>query len=115
MSNNGTKREVNELKPYYSEFVRHCLRYYIKTLGDGKGGHPIFRSDADRENWGACYHVLKDYSESDMDVIAYLYRPGDTIADKIYQMAKAKRVPQDTIWSLVNNTERKIAKRRGLL
>lgn len=103
------------MKPYYSEFVRHCLRYYVKTLDEGRGGHPIFRSDADRENWSACYHVLKDYSQKDMDIVTEIYRPGDTIADKIYMMSQAKRVPQDTIWGLINATERKIAKRRGLL
>ena len=106
---------MNSLKPYYSEFVRHCLRYYIKTLDEGKGGHPVFKSDADKANWSACYHVLKDYSEADMDVIAYLYRPGDTIPDKIYLLSNTKRIPQDTFWSLVNNLERRIAKKRGLI
>ena len=62
MLSSGIKKGVNDLKPYYSEFVRHCLRYYIKTLDEGKGGHPVFRSEADLANWSACYHVLKDCS-----------------------------------------------------
>ncbi len=103
------------MKPYYSEYVRHCLRYYIKTLDDGNGGHPIFANDVDRENWSACYHVLKNYSQKDMDIIAEIYRPGDTMADKIYLLAKNRQVSQDTIWSLINTIERKIAKKRGLL
>jgi hypothetical protein len=106
---------VNDLKPYYSEFVRHCLRYYIKTLDEGKGGHPVFRSEADRANWSACYHVLKDCSERDLDMIAEIYRPGDTIPDKIYQMAKSYGIHQDSIWSLINGIERRVAKKRGLL
>ena len=103
------------MRPYYSEYVRHCLRYYIKTLDEGNGGHPIFNTEADRENWSACYYVLKDYSPSNMEIIAEIYRPGDTIADKIYLIAKNMRVNQDKIWSLINTTERKIAKKRGLL
>ena len=103
------------MKPYYSEFVRHCLRHYVKTRDEGKGGHPIFRNEAERENWSACYNVLKDYSEDDIDIISYIYRPGDTIADKIYLLSKSKRVSQDTIWSLINNVERGIAKKRGLI
>lgn len=103
------------MKPYYSEYVRHCLRFYIKTLDEGHGGHPVFKSEADKANWSACYQVLKDYSDKDMDIIAEIYRPGDTIADKIYLMAKNMRVHQDKIWSLINTTERKIAKKRGLL
>lgn len=115
ISNNGTVKGVNNLKPYYSEFVRHCLRYYVKTLDEGKGGHPIFNSDADRENWSACYSVLKHYTPENMDIISEIYRQGDTIPDKIYLMAKTRGVSQDRFWSLINITERKIAKRRGLI
>jgi hypothetical protein len=84
-------------------------------LDEGLGGCPIFKSDADRENWSACDNVLKDYTEENMDIIAYIYRPGDTIADKIYLLANTQGVSQDRFWSLVNITERKIAKKRGLL
>ena len=103
------------MKPHYSEFVRHCLRYYVKTLDDGHGGHPVFRNDAERENWSACYSVLKDYSENDMDIISQIYRPGDTIADKIYMLSKNKRVSQDSIWGLINSVEKRIAQKRGLI
>ena len=103
------------MKAYYSEFVRHCLRYYIMTQDEGQGGHPIFKSDADRENWSACYNVLKHYSPENMDIIAYIYRPGDTIPDKIHLLSKSRGVHQDRLWGLINITERKIAKKRGLL
>ena len=115
MSNNGTKKGVNELKPHYSEFVRHCLRFYIKTLDEGKGGHPIFRSEAERDNWSACYQVLKDFPNRDLEIISYLYRPGDTIADKIYELSKSRGVSQNGIWSLINDVERQVAKKRGLI
>lgn len=103
------------MKPYYSEFVRHCLRHYVKTLDEGLGGHPQFRNDAEKENWSACHQVLKDYSERDMDTISYIYRPGDTVSDKIYLLAKSKQISQDTIWHLINTTERKVAQKRGLV
>lgn len=103
------------MRPYYTEFVRHCLRYYVKTLDEGKGGHPIFNSEAERENWRACHNVLQNLSERDMDIISHLYRPGDTIPDKIYELSKSMGILQDTIWSLVNRVERGIAKMRGLV
>ncbi len=103
------------MKPHYSEFVRHCLRYYIKTLDEGKGGLPIFRSDAERENWSACYKALKNCSENEMDNISRIYRPGDTIADNIYMLAKAKQISQGTLWSLISRVERNIAQERGLI
>lgn len=103
------------MKPYYSEYVRHCLRYYIKTLDDGNGGHPVFKCEVDKVNWSVCHNVFKNYSEDAMDMIAHIYRTGDTISDKILAQAKAKGVHQDTIWSIINNLERRIAKRRGLI
>ena len=103
------------MRAHYSEFVRHCLRYYVKTLDEGKGGCPVFTSDAERNNWAACHHVLKNYSEENMDIISQIYRPGDTIADTIFMLAKTKRMSQGTIWNLVSDTEKKIAKKRGLV
>ena len=103
------------MKPYYSEFVRHCLRYYVKTLDEGKGGCPVFKTDAEKANWAACFYTLKNYSQEDMEIISYIYRPGDTVPDKIYTLAKNNGVPQDSIWSLINTIERKVAKKRGLL
>ena len=103
------------MKPYYSEYVRHCLRYYVKTWDEAPGCLPAFKSNVDKANWSACYYVLKDYSQSNLDTVMEIYRPGDTIPDKIYLLAKTKGVSQDRFWSLINITERKIAKKRGLL
>lgn len=103
------------MKLYYSEFVRHCLRYYIKTLDEGKGGCPIFKSAADRENWRACHEVLKSYPEDKMELISHIYRQGDTIADKIYALSETRRVSQKTYWSLIGKVEREIAEKRGLV
>lgn len=103
------------MKPHYSEFVRYCLRNYVRTQDDAPGCVPSFKTDAERENWSACYQVLKNYSVRDMDIISQLYRPGDTISDKVYMLATSKRIPQDSIWNLISNTERKIAQKRGLV
>ena len=48
-------------------------------------------------------------------MLLYIYREGDTIPDNVYQIAKAKGLRQDSVWKLVNELERKVAKRRGLL
>jgi hypothetical protein len=84
-------------------------------MDEGHGGCPLFKSEVDKANWNVCHSVLKNYSEDKMEMIAHIYRPGDTISDKIYTLAKSKGVHQDTIWSLVNIIERRIAIKRGLI
>ena len=103
------------MKPHYSEFVRHCLRFYIKTVDEGHGGSPVFKTYADRENWRATHNALQECPDGNRDLIFQLYRTGDTLPDKIYTLSKALQVSQDSLWSLVNQVERKIAKKRGLI
>ena len=102
------------MRPYYSEFVRHCLRYYIKTIDDGEF-FPNFRSEADRRNWNACHDVMKDMPKEEKETLFRIYRKGDTIADNIYHLSIERGVTQDALWAVAVRLERKIAKKRGLL
>lgn len=96
-------------RTYYSEYVNHCLRFYTRH------GRPKFHSETDKHNWAACDNALKSFSDNDRAMLLYIYREGDTVPDNIYQLAKTKGISQDSIWKLVNELERKVAKRRGLL
>lgn len=96
-------------RTFYSEYVNHCLRFYARH------DNPKFRTEADKRNWLACDDAIETFSDSDQELLLYIYREGDTIPDNIYQLSKSKDMSQDTIWKLVNELERKVAKKRGLL
>ena len=97
------------MKTFYSEYVQHCMRFYARHP------HPTFRSDADKQNWKACDSAVKNFSKSEQEMIMTVYREGDTIPDNIYNLALDLGIKQDIIWKLINELERKGAKRRGLL
>lgn len=101
------------MKRYYAEYVRHCLRFYVMTLDMGTS--PKFNTEVDRQNWMACHLVMKNIDLKTLEVIKEIYRPGDTIPDKVYHLSKELKVPQDTIWNTINTLERNVAKKRGLL
>ena len=44
-----------------------------------------------------------------------VYREGDTIPDNIYKVSVDRNIKQDIVWKLVNELERKVAKRRNLI
>ena len=106
-------KEVNNMKRYYADYVRHCLRFYVMTLDVGTA--PKFNTEVDKNNWVACHAATKNFNDKTMEIVREIYRPGDTIPDKIYHLAKQMQVPQDSIWHIVNTLEHNVAKKRGLL
>lgn len=97
-------------KTFYSDYVNHCIRFYIRHP------HPKYHSSADKENWLVCDKALNSFSDKDRHLLLAVYSTeGDNLADSVNQVSQDRNVRQETIWKVVNELERKIAKRRGLL
>ena len=97
------------MRTYYSDYIQHCMRFYARHP------NPKFRSDADKQNWYACEHALKGFTDADRDILLFIYREGNTIPDNVYRVSVQKNIKQDKIRALVNVLEHKIAKRRSLI
>ena len=97
-------------KPFYVDYVRHCLRFYSRTTFK-----PTFKSDVDENNWYACYHAMKNFSDADKNIIVKVYGMRDTISDNVYQIAKMYDLDQNQIWLMLDKLERLVARKRGLL
>ena len=102
-------------RSYYSEFIKHAMRYYSKNALNGSSEKPKFKSDADKRNWLACNVALKNLPDDTRNMLLTVYSGGDTLPDNVYQYAQSHKVEQDTIWNAIYDLERKIAKRRGLI
>ena len=96
-------------RAFYSEYVNHCLRFYARHT------NPKFNSDADKQNWKACESAIGSFSDKEQVMLLGIYRGDESVPDKVYQLAHENGVKTDTIWKLINELERKVAKRRGLL
>ena len=97
-------------KPFYVDYVRHCMRFYARTTFK-----PPFKTEVDEKNWYACHRAIEPYSSADKDIIIKVYAMRDTIADNVYQIATAYNLDQDEIWLMLDKFERKVAKHRGLI
>lgn len=97
-------------RPYYSEYVRHALRFYTRNL------HLThFNSEIDKANWWACASVLKSYPEEDRKVFIAVYSGRDTLADNVYMASTQYGVDLYLVWDKMKELERKIAKKRELI
>lgn len=97
------------MRTYYSDYIQHCMRFYARHP------RPKFHSNADKQNWYACESALRGFTDSERDILLFVYREGDTIPDNVYRASVDRNIKQDTIWKLINELERKIAKRRNLI
>lgn len=97
-------------KPFYSEYVRHCMRFYARNATK-----PRFNTEVDKTNWYACHRAIERYSEQDKNILMLVYGMYDTLADNVYEVAKTNHVDQSVIWDMIKDFERSVAKKRGLL
>ncbi len=97
-------------KPFYSEYVRHCMRFYSRNTN-----RPRFNTEVDKNNWYACSRAIEHYSDRDKDILVRVYGMYDTLADNVYEVAKQYSIDQNIIWDMLKELEHSIAKKRGLI
>ena len=97
-------------RPFYSDYVRHALRFYSRNLT-----RVIFKSEVDRNNWNACASVIREYSVKERDILVSVYGGYDTLSDNVYEASKKYGINQNIVWDMMKDVEREIAKRRGLI
>ena len=98
------------IKKHYSDYVRHALRFYSRNLEN-----PIFKCIIARQNWNACDTVLNKHFPAYKDILISVYQSFDTMGDNVYQTAKKYDIPQDNIWAMMDELERRVAQERGLI
>ena len=97
-------------KHFYSEYVRHCMRFYSRNINK-----PRFNTEVDKDNWYACHKAIERYSDRDRDILIRVYGMYDTLADNVYEVAKLYSIDQNIIWDMIKDFERNVAKKRGLI
>jgi hypothetical protein len=98
------------VKKHYSDYVRHALRFYARNLDAS-----AFKCSAAEQNWSACNTVLDEHFPEYRELLISVYQAFDTMGDNVYEAAKKYNVPQDNIWSMMADLERRVAKERGLI
>ena len=108
----NARQEVKTMgKPFYSDYVRHCLRFYSRNVIKPS----VFKSDVDKNNWLSCYAVLKFYTDREKDMLIAVYSGYDTLPDEVYNASRKFNINQNIIWDLMKKVEHRVAKLRGLI
>lgn len=109
------------MKKYYSEVVTNCAKFYVDYVSHcarfySRHSKPeFFKTEANRKDWQAVDTALKAFTDEEKDILLTIYREGDTIPDNVYQLAKKKKVNQNSLWKVIDRFEKEVAKRRGLI
>lgn len=97
------------MKTYYDDYVHHCMRFFARNP------QPTFQSEVDRLNWTACRDALNALTPQQQEILLGVYRERDAIPDNIFQVSRRHTVSQDSVWALVKQNARTVAKRRNLI
>ena len=97
-------------KPFYTDYVRHCLRFYARNPNMNR-----FNTLVDRENWYACHKAAENFPGDAKEVILQVYSLRDTLADNVYNVAQVNCIDQNILWDIIKELERNVAKNRGLI
>lgn len=103
------------MRPHYAEYVKHAMRFYAKSRINASSEQPRFKTEADKKNWNACQTALNTYSDEEREVFVALYSDTAPLPEAIAKIAKEHHMEQNHVWNMVNDLEKKVAKRRGLI
>lgn len=98
------------MKTFYADYVNHILRFYTRHEKQGK-----FKSEADKLNYVAAERVFARLDEKEQLILIDVYHRNDTMADNVYEVAKARGINQDEIWILIGLVSNRIARERKLI
>ena len=103
------------MRTYYSDYVKHAMRFYVRYSSNAPSEQPRFKTEADKKNWNACQTALKSFALEEIDLFFDLYSSDAQMTEAIVEYGKTHGMTVNHVWNLVNDLERKIAKHRGLL
>lgn len=98
------------MKTFYADYANHILRFF--TRHSKKDG---FRSEADKLNYVAAERVFAKLNENEQLLLTDVYGRNDTMADNVYETAKARGINQDEIWILISKVSNRVARERKLI
>ena len=99
-------------KPFYTDYARHILRYYIGHRNDTP---LIFHSDADKLNFNAAKCGLGRMIASERVILEDVYLLAGDTRTSVQSVAKSYNTNENNIWQILNRAEKLIAKERGLI
>lgn len=96
-------------KQFYTDYVRHCLRYFTRYELDENADR------IEKLNWVCCESALEDFKPKEQDILKYIYRERDTMGDNVYNASKVCGYDQEHLWALCRLLEQRVAELRHLI
>ncbi len=98
-------------KPYYADYVNHCLRFYFR-YNPSKG----FKNDVDKLNYTVTDKVIQRLKSDDRKILETVFTQDNiNITENVSYASMLCREEPEKVWSLINFVTGKVAKERRLL
>lgn len=95
------------MKPFYTDYIRHMMRHYVLGIEGNT-------SPAEALNREVCGMAVKLLHEPKKSAVLAAYAKGN-FRKNVSAAAIKYRVGEDRLWRLIKETEKIIARERGLI
>lgn len=97
------------MKNYYSDYVGHMMRQYLKLRDES-----VLETAVLSNNVETCRKVVDNLPEAEKTIILQVYAD-KILTNSINIVSEQNGLRSQNVWMIVKNFEREVAKERGLI
>lgn len=96
-------------KSHYADYVTHCMKFYTRFPKTTKLSH------TEALNIRTCKRCLNFFLKEDQEILVYVYKAENSIANNVLSICKDKKLSQNKVWKLIKDFGVMFATFRGLI
>ena len=99
------------MRAYYANYISHMMRQYLKLRDSNEED---IKGDVSRLNVRLCRELFETLPKTEKEILTHVYSHF-LVEQGVDSVAKQKEMDKVTVWTMVNQYEKRLAERRGLI
>ena len=99
------------MRAYYANYISHMMRQYLKLRDVAEDE---IKGDVSKLNVHTCRKYFESLPKTEREILSEVYS-FFLVEQGVDAVAKNRELDKITVWSMVNQFEKKLAEKRGLV
>lgn len=99
------------MRAYYANYVSHMMRQYLKLRDVDE---EEIKGNVSKHNVEVCRELFESLPKTEKEILSQVYSHF-LVEQGVDHVAKRNEMDKITVWSMVNQYEKRLAEKRGLI